>query len=76
MDKVSRRIESSRAEVDSLALPLETKTYKPVAFGHVVDALDDALTNHLDELTDLGYTDTKSTYYLNPKKTHLHLRKA
>jgi hypothetical protein len=76
MDKVKRRVTSSRAEIDSLALPLETKSYKPVAFGHVVDALDDALTQHLDELTDLGYTDTKSTYFLNPKKTQMRYERS
>ena len=58
MDKVSQRIASGRAEIDSLPLPVETKTYKPVAFGHVAEALDDAMEEHHGELNALGYTDT------------------
>ena len=76
MGKLKHRVEASRVEIDILPLPLETKSYKPVAFGHVVDALDDALTHHLDELTDLGYTDTKATYYLNPKKTQMRYERS
>ena len=71
MNKVTQRVASGRAEIDSLALPVETKTYKPVAFGHVADALDDAMEDHHSELMDLGYTDTTAKYWLNPKKTQM-----
>lgn len=76
MQKVKHRIPSSRAEVESLALPEETRTYKPVAFADVADALDDAMAEHASELTDLGYTETKSSYFLNPKKTQMRYERA
>lgn len=76
MSKVSQRVESNRAEIDSFTLPEETRTYKPVAFASVADALDDVMVGHISDLDSMGYTDTKATYYVNPKRTQMRYERS